>query len=135
MILLSCMAMAVSVATDLLITGGLTRQAHAALVAAGPLGTGEAAGAVPAGRVLPACLRGEEVDAAQPAARTRWLPGVMGSSLLNCAPCARVRTLPAHAVVTEAAVHGLSSPIAFVAAIACSIAGVLLHVTAVSPGP
>jgi hypothetical protein len=36
-------------------------------------------------------------------------------------------------VVTEAAVHGLSSPIALVAAIACSLAGVLLRVTAVAP--
>lgn len=36
----------------------------------------------------------------------------------------------APAVVTEAAVHGLASPIAFVAAIACSLAGVLLRVTA-----
>lgn len=34
------------------------------------------------------------------------------------------------AVVTEAAVHGLSSPIAFVAALACALAGVLLRVTA-----
>ena len=34
------------------------------------------------------------------------------------------------AVVTEAAVHGLSSPLAFVAAIACSLAGLLLRVTA-----
>ena len=32
--------------------------------------------------------------------------------------------------MTEAAVHGLASPIAFVAAIACSLAGVLLRVTA-----
>ena len=37
---------------------------------------------------------------------------------------------PPPAVVTEAAVHGLASPIAFVAAIACSLAGVLLRVTA-----
>lgn len=75
MILLSVLAMAVAVSSNQLIASGLTRQARAALVAAGPLGT----------------------------------------------------------VVTEAAVHGLSSPIAFVAAIACSLAGVLLRVTAVAP--
>lgn len=40
MILLSCLALAVTVSTQLLISGGLTRQAQAALVAAGPLGTG-----------------------------------------------------------------------------------------------
>lgn len=34
------------------------------------------------------------------------------------------------AVVIESAVRGLSSPIAFVSAIACAIAGVLLRVTA-----
>lgn len=34
------------------------------------------------------------------------------------------------AVVMETAVRGLSSPIGFVAAIACAIAGVLLRVTA-----
>ncbi|KAL4425059.1 hypothetical protein ABPG77_001837 [Micractinium sp. CCAP 211/92] len=73
MVLLSILAMVVSACSDQLISGGLTRQARAALAAAGPLGT----------------------------------------------------------TVTEAAVHGLGSPIAFAAAIAASLAGVLLRVTAV----
>ena len=45
MILMSCVALTVSVATDQLMSGGLTRQARAALVAAGPLGTGAGAAA------------------------------------------------------------------------------------------
>ena len=40
MILMSCVALTVSVASDLLMGGGLTRLARAALLAAGPLGTG-----------------------------------------------------------------------------------------------
>lgn len=76
MVLLSMLAMAVAASSDQLISGGLTRQARAALAAAGPLGT----------------------------------------------------------TVTEAAVHGLGSPIAFAAAIAASLAGVLLRVTAVGSG-
>ena len=75
MILLSVLAMGLAVASDQLMAGGFSRQARAALVAAGPLGT----------------------------------------------------------VVTEAAVHGLASPIAFVAAICCSLAGVLLRITAAMP--
>lgn len=76
MVLLSMLAMAVAASSDQLISGGLTRQARAALAAAGPLGT----------------------------------------------------------TVTEAAVHGLGSPIAFAAAITASLAGVLLRVTAVGSG-
>ena len=72
MVLLSILAMAVATCSGQLISGGLTRQARAALAAAGPLGT----------------------------------------------------------TVTEAAVHGLGSPLAFAAAIAASLAGVLLRVTA-----
>ncbi|PRW45565.1 hypothetical protein C2E21_6038 [Chlorella sorokiniana] len=71
-LLLSSAALALSATADQLMAGGLTRTAHEALVAAGPLGT----------------------------------------------------------VVIETAVRGLSSPIAFVSAVACAIAGVLLHVTA-----
>lgn len=39
-ILFSVLAMCVAAASDLLMSGGLTRVAHEALVAAGPLGTG-----------------------------------------------------------------------------------------------
>jgi hypothetical protein len=59
-ILLSCAALAVAVSAELLISPGLTRQAHAALVAAGPLGTGALLESLIAclgwSACLPACL-------------------------------------------------------------------------------
>lgn len=115
-ILLSVLAMTVATAADQLMSGGLTRVAHEALVAAGPLGTGAS---------RPRNAMCFETCPAPCFCWVRWryLPGRL-PWLSHCPP----RALPA--VVTEAAVHGLSSPVACVAALACALAGVLLRVTA-----
>lgn len=127
-LLLSAAALALSATADQLMSGGLTRTAHEALVAAGPLGTG---GCCTVCRWTVGAAAWDHMGGGTE--RAMLCGWGHHRCFLCCLAAAAAEQCTPHlctAVVIETAVRGLSSPIAFVSAVACAIAGVFLRITA-----